>query len=73
MFVLVVDIKTDDFVLGPAVERETVEVGARVVADGDGRRGIGLPNVLDYGRTIRFPSDLILKRGYRFRCIPQPG
>ena len=59
MFVLVVDIKTDDFVLSPAVERETVEVVARVVADTYGRRGIGLPNVLDGGRTIRFPSDFI--------------
>ena len=53
MFVEVVDIKTDDFVLSPAVERETVEVVARVVTDADGRRGIGLPNVLDGGRTIR--------------------
>jgi hypothetical protein len=57
MFVLVVDIKTDDFVLSPAVERETVEVVARVVGDAYGRRSIGLPNVLDGGRTIRFPSD----------------
>ena len=59
MFVLVVDIKTDDFVLSPTVEREAVEVVARVVADADGRRGIGLTNVLDDGRTIRFPSDFI--------------
>jgi hypothetical protein len=59
MFVLVVDIKTDDFVLSPAVEREAVEVGARVVADAAGRRGIGLTNMLDGGRTIGFPSDFI--------------
>ena len=36
MSVLVVDIKTDDFVLSPAVEQEAVEVVARVVADADG-------------------------------------
>jgi len=59
MFVLVVDIKTDDFVLSPAVERETVQVVCRVVTDANGRGGIGLPNVLDGGRTIRFPSDFI--------------
>ena len=59
MFVLVVDIKTDDFVLSTAVEREAVEVVARVVTDTDGRGGIGLPNVLDDGRTIRFTSDFI--------------
>jgi len=59
MFVLVVDIKTYDFVLSPAVERDTVEVTTRVVTDADGRRGIGLPNALDGGRTIRFPSDFI--------------
>lgn len=59
MFVLVVDIKTDDFVLSPAVERETVEVVDRFVTDADDRQGIGLPNVLDDGRTIRFPSEFI--------------
>jgi len=59
MFVLVVDVQTDDFVLGPAVEREAIEVVARVVADADGRRGIGLPNMLEGGRTIRFPGDFI--------------
>ena len=59
MFVLVVDIKTDDFVLSPAVEREAVDVVARVMADADSRRGIGLPNMLYGGRTIRFPSDFI--------------
>ena len=59
VLVLVVDIKTDDFVLSSTVEREAVEVVARVVADTDGRRGIGLTNMLDGGRTIRFPSDCI--------------
>jgi hypothetical protein len=59
MFVLVVDIKTDVFVPSSTVEREAVEVVARVVADAEGRRGISLPNVLDGGRTIRFPSDFI--------------
>ena len=59
MFVLVVDIKTDDFVLSSAVERETVEVVARVVTDAYGRGGISLTIVLDGGRTIRFPSDFI--------------
>jgi hypothetical protein len=53
MFVLVVDVQTDDFVLSSTVEREADEVVDRVVADADGRRGIGLPNVLDGGRTIR--------------------
>ena len=37
MFVLVVDVKTDDFVLGSAIERETVEVVGRVVTDADDR------------------------------------
>ena len=65
MFVLVVDVQTDDFVLGPAVEREAIEVVARVVADADGRRGIGLPNMLEGGRTISdsrvisFPEALV--------------
>ena len=82
MFVLVVDVKTDDFVLGSAVERETVEVVGRVVADADRRGVVVLPDVLDSGRAIRFSSDFItrgvgelsyfvfLKRGYLFRCIP---
>jgi len=34
MLVLVVDIKTDDFVLSPAVERETFEVVARAIYAG---------------------------------------
>ena len=58
MFVLVVDIKTDDFVLSSAVERKTVEVVGRVVTDADDRGGIDLPDVLDSGRAIRFSSDL---------------
>ena len=81
MFVLVVDVKTDDFVLGSAVERETVEVVGRVMADANDRGSIDLPDVLDGGRAIRFSSDFItrgvgelnfvfLKRGCRFRCIP---
>ena len=37
MFVLVVDVKTDDFVLSSAVERKTVEVVGRVVTDADDR------------------------------------
>jgi hypothetical protein len=59
MFVLVVDIKTDDFVPSSTVERETVEVVARVVTAAYGRGGTGLTNMLDGGRTIRFPSDFI--------------
>ena len=61
MFVLVVDVKTDDFVLGSAVERETVEVVGRVVTDADDRGGIGLLDVLDGGRAIRFSSDFITR------------
>ena len=82
MFVLVVDVKTDDFVLSSAVERETVEVVGRVMTEADKRGGIGLTDMLDDGRAIRFSSDFItrgvgelsyfvfLKRGYLFRCIP---
>jgi len=61
MFVLVVDVKTDDFVLSSAVERETVEVVGRVVTDADDRGGIGLPDVLDGGRAIRLSSDFITR------------
>ena len=61
MFVLVVDVKTDDFVLGSAVERETVEVVGRVVTDADDRGAIDLPDVLDGGRAIRFSSDFITR------------
>ena len=61
MFVLVVDIKTDDFVLSSAVERKTVEVVGRVVTDADDRGGIDLPDVLDSGRAIRFSSDFITR------------
>ena len=61
MFVLVVDVKTDDFVLGSAVERETVEVVGRVVTDADDRGGIGLPDVLDGGGPIRLSSDFITR------------
>ena len=53
MIVLVVDIKTDDFVLSSAVERKTVEVVGRVVTDADDRGGIDLPDVLD----VVEPSD----------------
>ena len=61
MFVLVVDTKTDSFVLSPAVERETVEVVGRVMADANDRGGIDLPDVLDGGRAIRFSSDFITR------------
>ena len=61
VFVLVVDIKTDDFVLSSAVERKTVEVVGRVVTDADDRGGIDLPDVLDSGRAIRFSSDFITR------------
>ena len=44
---------------GPAVERETVEIVARVVTDGDRGGGVALTHVLDVGRTIRFPSDFV--------------
>ena len=57
MFVSVVDIKNDDFVLSSAVKRKTVEVVGRVVTDADNRGGIDLPDVLDSGRAIRFSSD----------------
>jgi len=61
MFVLVVDVQTYDFVLGPAVERETVEVVARVVADGDCGGSVDLTNVLDCCRALRFSSDFITR------------
>ena len=61
MLVLVVDIKTDDFVLSSAVERETVVAVGRVVTDADDRAGIDLPDVLDSDRAIRFSSDFITR------------
>ena len=71
MYVLVVDVKTDDFVLGSAVERETVEVVGRVMADANDRGGIDLPDVLDGGRAIRFSSDFITRGLVNLLCISE--